>query len=103
MSGAFIPTRGIVIVPGTTFPFAATSLHSDHGDFGGQVGYAFQTGGWVLGVEGDLDGPGQVGSAKVSVTSPLTAIESDKIWTTSRTVDPADSPESLPAQIEFSR
>lgn len=87
MSGAFIPNRGIVIVPGTSVLFPTTDLRSDRGAIGGQAGFAFQTGAWVLGAEGDIDGPGGVGTAKVSVTSPLTAIESAHIWNYSRSVE----------------
>jgi outer membrane immunogenic protein len=87
MSGAFIPGRGIVIVPGTTFPFPAQDLRADRGAIGGQVGFAYQAGAVVLGAEGDIDGPGQAGYAKMSRLAPLTAIESSHLWTNDRTVE----------------
>jgi opacity protein-like surface antigen len=70
-SGFLVPQRGIIIVPGTTFPVPGASSTGAGGDWGGQLGMNFQSGPWVFGVEGD----GGSGSGKVSTSfsAPLPA------------------------------
>lgn len=76
-SGAFVPSRGIVIVPGTTFPVAAQSHRQSRWEWGGQLGYTMRINpSWVAGLEGDVDrGSGSV-RASTSADIPVTAIES---------------------------
>lgn len=54
ISGLFVTGRGIVIVPGTTLPFAASHNETNWGG-GGQLGYQWQSGNFVFGAEADYD------------------------------------------------
>src|SRR5262245_959397 len=53
------------------FPSFSLSQESNGPVFGGQVGYNWQTGNWVWGIEGDVDGVGAQRSFK-SVVEPTT-------------------------------
>lgn len=54
ISNLHVNGRGLVVVPGTTLPQAATAHKSDFA-WGGQLGFQLQTGPIVLGLEGDYD------------------------------------------------
>ena len=73
-SGPFIPSRGIVIVPGTTVPGPTGDFSGTSAFFGGQVGVSHMIGDWVLGAEADVTVSSQ--SADISLTNnlPVTAI-----------------------------
>jgi opacity protein-like surface antigen len=45
--------RGLVVVPGTTLPLSATG-HKTNADWGGQLGFQWQSGQFVFGAEADL-------------------------------------------------
>jgi len=52
--------------------------------FGGQLGYNWQTGSWVLGVEGDFDGTGISGTQKSVFASLLTPSNTDGFTATEK-------------------
>lgn len=60
------PAAGIV-----PFPALSLSQESSGAVFGGQLGYNYQAGNWVFGIEGDVDGVGSQRSFK-SVVEPTT-------------------------------
>jgi outer membrane immunogenic protein len=65
--------RGLVVVPGTTLPLAASGHKTDF-NWGGQIGFQWQTGRIVLGIEGDYDPSHQDVSASQTQTLPPTAL-----------------------------
>jgi len=64
----------LTVVPGTTIAYSASN-HRTGFVYGGTVGHQFQTGNWVLGLEGDVHGPRNSGAVNVAVTKPATALE----------------------------
>ncbi len=60
---------GAVGIAGIT-PVTANA-HENGGVFGGQIGYNWQTGTWVWGIEGDFDGTGINGTRAVVFADPL--------------------------------
>lgn len=54
ISGLFVASIGIIIVPGTERTLASSGNHTGWGG-GGQAGYQWQSGKVVFGVEGDFD------------------------------------------------
>jgi opacity protein-like surface antigen len=87
-TNAFVPGRGLVIVPGTTVQVAAQSHRQSRWEWGGQVGYTARINpSWVAGIEGDVDsGAGAVRAAS-SANLPPTAIESTATVAVSRTIE----------------
>jgi opacity protein-like surface antigen len=73
VSGLFVPTRGIIIVPATTRPSDVSFSHS-LGFAGGQAGFLFQSHAIVFGVEGDIHAGFGRGSGTRDVSLPPTAI-----------------------------
>jgi len=73
LSNIFVPGRGIVVVPGT-------SRASDGRDtdttfiYGGMIGGQWQTGGVILGLEGDLHGPRNFSGFVNAVALPPTIL-----------------------------
>jgi outer membrane immunogenic protein len=53
-----VPGRGVVVVPATTLDGPAGRETRSRGEYGGQLGFAWQTGAWVLGAEADLGSGG---------------------------------------------
>jgi outer membrane immunogenic protein len=56
--GSTIPGVGIIIVPASLGGFPSVSGNATSVIGGGQAGYNWQTGHWVYGLEGDIDGTG---------------------------------------------
>lgn len=73
ISGLFVTGRGIVIVPGTTLPLAASG-HKTNIDWGGQLGFQWQSGQFVFGAEGDFDPFHRTASASETQQLPPTAL-----------------------------
>jgi len=59
-------TFNFVPAVGATFPIATDSSHPDGVIGGGQLGYNWQTGRMVLGIETDIQGSGQQGSGSAA-------------------------------------
>ena len=74
-TNAFVPGRGIVVVPGTAVPFPASSLSSNSFIGGGQVGYSFMSQNWVFGAEGDLHSGTKSAATSNSSDLPLTILQ----------------------------
>ncbi len=73
ISNLFVTGRGLVVVPGTTRDFSASSRKTNI-EWGGQLGYLYQTGNFVLGVEGDFDPSHHNVTARDSQLLPPTAL-----------------------------
>jgi opacity protein-like surface antigen len=87
-SGAFVPLRGIVIVPGTTRPFASQSHRRSQWQWGGQLGYTARINpNWVAGIEGDLDYGSSPISANMTADLPLTALQPISTVSVTRTLE----------------
>jgi len=54
ISNLFVTGRGLVVVPGTTLPLDASD-HKTNLDWGGQIGFQWQSGQFVFGAEADFD------------------------------------------------
>jgi opacity protein-like surface antigen len=73
ISNLFVTGRGLVVVPGTTLPLAASG-HKTGLDWGGQLGFQWQTGRVVLGIEGDFDPSHHDVTASQTQSLPPTAL-----------------------------
>jgi len=73
ISGLFVTGRGVVIVPGTSLPLSATG-HKTNADFGGQLGFLWQSGPFVFGAEADGDPFRHSVSASQTQQLPPTAL-----------------------------
>jgi opacity protein-like surface antigen len=73
ISNLQVTGRGLVVVPGTTLPHSDTGRKSDFA-WGGQLGYQWQTGSVVLGLEGDYDGSRRTTVASQTQALPPTAL-----------------------------
>lgn len=73
ISGLFVTGRGIVIVPGTTLPLSASD-HKTNADWGGQIGFQWQSGQFVFGAEADIDPFHRNTSASETQQLPPTAL-----------------------------
>lgn len=86
-SGAFIPGRGIVIVPGTTVPFPNSAFSSTSGFVGGQLGYSWNFDHLVVGAEGDLRMGSRPSTLSATNQLPLTALQAASTVTSTRTIE----------------
>ena len=95
LSGLFVPNRGIVIVPGTTFSLAPggqyTSLTSQStrnkttASIGAQAGFDWQFGGVVAGAEADIQGTRRSTTSVYNFQVPPTALTPTSNVTLQRT------------------
>ncbi|MGI8470147.1 MAG: outer membrane protein [Pyrinomonadaceae bacterium] len=74
ITNLFVTGRGIVVIPGTTRPFAA-SRRKTNGGGGFQAGYQWQTGRFVFGGEGDFNPFHRTASVSQSFQIPPTLLE----------------------------
>src|SRR3954471_12452812 len=73
ISNLFVTGRGIVVIPGTTLPLHATG-NKTNAEWGGQLGFQWQTGQIVFGAEADFDPFHHDVSASQSQQLPPTAL-----------------------------
>jgi len=83
LTNVVVPGRGIIVVPGTAVPLD----ESDRGSelvYGGFAGAQWQTGGLIIGFEGDVSGPRDLSSVSSTVSIPATALAPTSSATLSR-------------------
>lgn len=73
----------LTVVPGTTISYSASARRTGF-VYGGTLGYQFQAGNWVFGIEGDAHGPRNSGAVSVTTPKPTTALEPVGSVTTGR-------------------
>ncbi len=67
-------SQPLTVVPGTTIAYSASDRRTGF-VYGGIVGFQFQTGSWLFGLEGDGHGPRDSGAVTVATMKPATALE----------------------------
>ena len=73
LSNILVPGRGLVVVPGTTVPSGGSGTETNL-VYGGLIGGQWQTGGLILGIEGDLHGARDLSAYTNSVTLAATIL-----------------------------
>lgn len=73
----------LTVVPGTTVSYDDSGRQSGF-IYGGVAGFSFNSGNWVLGIEGDAHGPRDSGDMTVTAPKPATALEPAGTYTISR-------------------
>lgn len=73
LSNIVVPGRGLVVVPGTSFALASSRSETDP-IYGGFIGGQMQTGGAILGFEGDFHGPRELSIVNASVSVAATIL-----------------------------
>jgi opacity protein-like surface antigen len=73
LSNINVPGRGLVVVPGTSVPSGGSGTETNL-VYGGLLGGQWQTGGLILGIEGDFHGARSLSAYVNSLTLPTTIL-----------------------------
>lgn len=87
VTNAFIPGRGLVVVPGTSRDLGTLSGKASGFAGGGQIGYNWQWNRFVVGVEGDMQAASSKTSATFSTILAFTALSPPSPVTVTRTFE----------------
>jgi len=83
LSNIVVPGRGVVVVPSTTAPNGGSATQTNF-TYGGLVGGQFQTGGLILGIEGDVHGGRDLSAYTSALTTGATILAPTSNVTISR-------------------
>jgi len=83
LSNILVPGRGLVVVPGTSVPGSGSATETGF-IYGGLLGGQWQTGGLILGIEGDMHGGRDLSAYVNSVAIPATILAPASSGTVSR-------------------